>query len=284
LLLAALVAGTIADVPNPRVSREIGGYHVLAADFHVHVFPFGWSALPPWDTVIEARHQGLDVVAITPHNGHLWLARVGRWFARVTGGPIVIVGEEIGSSRYHMLAVGIVDAVSSELSAADAIDEVHRQGGVAIAAHPYEQFQPAYDAEALQKLDGSEVVRPETQHDAQAAAQLREFFARAETTAIGASDYHSAGTRVGHSRTYVFALDRTEQAVLDAIREGRTVVYDRERAYGDPALIELAAASGGLPNVVPELPAPGALRVFSKVAAALALVVVLLLNRWSKPR
>jgi hypothetical protein len=56
------------------------------------------------------------------------------------------------------------------------------------------------------------------------------------------------------------------------------------RAYGAPALIELAAASGGLPNVVPELPAPGALRVFSKVAAALALVVALLLNRWSKPR
>ena len=51
---------------------------LLGADFHVHMFPLGWSTLAPWDALIEARHQGLDVIALVPHN-IVWLAKVGRW-------------------------------------------------------------------------------------------------------------------------------------------------------------------------------------------------------------
>jgi PHP domain-containing protein len=277
VFVAALTAGTVADAPQPSAAREIGGYHVLAADFHVHSLPFSWSTLAPWDTVIEARHRGLDVVALTPHN-HVWVAKAGRWFARAFGGPIVLVGEEIASGRYHMLAVGITSTVSPRLTAARAIDEIHRQGGVAIAAHPYEPFAPAYDAAVLQTLDGSEVVRPESQHDEESAAALREFFSRAHLTAIGATDFHGVG-QIGYSRTYVFARSRTEPGVIEALREGRTVVYDRERAYGDPELIRLAAGSD-LPRAVPEVPVPGLWSVFSRVAALLVLTAAVLFNRW----
>lgn len=278
LLLAALVAGTVADVPAVNVVRTMNGYHVLATDFHVHSFPFSWSTLSPWDTVLEARHQGLDVIAMTPHN-HVWVAKAGRWFSKAIGGPIVLVGEEVASGRYHLLAVGIADPISPRLPAARAIEGVHRQGGVAIAAHPYEAFWPAYDAEAMRTLDGAEVVRPEAQDDETLAAQLRAFFGRADLTAIGASDFHGIGL-MGYSRTYVFARSRTEEGVLDAIREGRTVVYDRERAYGDPAMIKIASENGGLPRAVPELPAPGAAKLFSRVAALLALAIALLFNKW----
>ena len=117
--------------------------------------------------------------------------------------------------------------------------EVHRQGGIATAAHPYESAWPAYDAEALSKLDGAEVVRAESKHVERLAGQLREFFARADTTAIGSSDYHGLGT-VGYSRTYVFARERTERAVLDAVGEGRTVVFDGDRVEARPLLRRLS--------------------------------------------
>jgi predicted metal-dependent phosphoesterase TrpH len=277
-LLVALIAGTLADVPEPRVHREMGGYHVLATDFHVHSFPFSWSTLSAFDTVLDARHQGLDAIAITPHN-HVWVARLGRWFANAIGGPIVVVGEEVTAPGYHMLAVGIDELVSNRLSAEDAIDEIHRQGGVAIAAHPYRDFWPGLDAEAMRKLDGSEVVRPEAYLGEEPIAELVEFNQRAGATAIGATDFHGT-LPVGYSRTYVFARERSASAIVDAVRNGRTVVYDRERAYGDASLIALAQASGGLPRTPPVLPPPGLLAGFSRALAVLTLLAVVLFNRW----
>lgn len=278
LLVVSLGAGTLSDEARPSVAREWNGYHVLVSDFHVHHHPFGWAVLSPWDTVIEAGRQGLDVIAMTPHN-QVWTGKTARWFSQAIGGPMVIVGEEITTPRYHLIAVGIADAIPANLPVGRAIDEVHTQGGVAIAAHSYEVYWPTYDADALEKLDGAEVVRPESQYVDNMAVQLREFFGRAQLTAVGASDYHGLGT-VGYSRTYVFARSRTEQGVLDAIRDGRTVVYDRARAFGDPAMIAIAAEHGGLPREVPELPVPGAVRVFSRIAALLALTIALLFNRW----
>lgn len=277
-LLAALVAGTIADRPKASVARELGGYHVLSVDLHVHSFPISWSTLSAWDTVLEAQHQGLDAIVMTPHN-HVWVATLGRWFSRIIGGPLVIVGEELTSSRYHMLAIGISTAVSSRQPAARAIDEVHRQGGAAVAAHPYPQFQPAYDAEAIERLDGSEVVRPDGQNDERAALELREFFERSKhLAAIGSTDWHGLGP-LGYSRTFIFARERSEEGVIDAIRARRTVVYDRDRVYGDRDMIALASANGGLPHDVPVLPVPGGLAFFSRIAALLALTATLLFNR-----
>jgi hypothetical protein len=149
---------------------------------------------------------------VTPHN-HVWVAKVGAWFSRMIGGPMVLVGEEIASPRYHLLAVGITETIPPGQPASSAIDEIHRQGGIAIAAHTYEPFWRAYDVDALPKLDGAEVVRPESQHDETLASQLRQFFAKSTMAAVGASDYHGIGP-LGYSRTYIFARSRTEEAVL----------------------------------------------------------------------
>jgi hypothetical protein len=243
LLLTAIVAGTISDVPRRHRPLVLRGYRVLAADFHVHSFPLSWATLSPWDTVIEAQWQGLDVIAVTGHN-HVWVVKAGRWFSRLVNGPTVLAGEEIVSSHYHVLAVGIEPTVSWRQTAASAIDVVHRQGGVAIAAHPLAQFWAAYDADAMRKLDGAKVLHP---------------------TAIGDSDYHGLGP-MGLCRTYIFTPEDTEQAILSALRQRHTVVYDRGRAYGDPALIRLAAEDGTLPKLALAMPAPGYLKVYSRIA------------------
>jgi hypothetical protein len=249
----------------------LGGYRVLSADFHVHSFPLSWSTLSPWDTVIEAHRQGLDVIAMTPHN-HMWGAKVGRWYARVAGGPIVIAGEEIVSGRYHLLAIGIQRTIGWNQTAGSAIDAIHKQGGIAIAAHPAMRYWPAYDAQARGKLDGAEVVHPVAWASEEYAAQLRQFYESAHLAAFGDSDFHGLGP-IGVCRTWIFAREASEQGVLGAIRAGRTVVYDRGRVYGDPELIRLAAQDGRLPRFDSAALSTGFSVMLSRIAGIAGLLI-----------
>jgi len=238
LLVAALVFGTASDVSLPNPPFMLGGFRVLEVDFHAHAFPLSWAPLSPWNLVLEARRQHLDAIAITGHN-HVWVAKVGRWFSQLAGGPTALVGEEIVSPDYHLLAIGISDPIDWRQTAAGAIDHIHRQGGIAIAAHPGTQFWPAYDAAAVSRLDGTEVLHPMIYAAPDAYGPFQEFYRRTHAAAIGDSDYHGIGP-LGMCRTYVFASENSAPAILEAIRARRTVVWDRDgHAYGDPALISL---------------------------------------------
>src|SRR5262245_10214773 len=100
LLLLAGLAGLL--VPSQSKGPTVmGEYHVLTGDFHIHMFPLDASTLAPWDAVVEARRRGLDVIALTGHN-QTRTAKIGRWFSRLTGGPLVLVGEEIITPPYDM--------------------------------------------------------------------------------------------------------------------------------------------------------------------------------------
>jgi len=275
--LGAIGAGTIADAPVQSAARAVGDYHALAGDFHVHSFPSTWSTLSPISTVLEARHRGLDVIAMTPHES-TWAGKLGAWFTDFIGGPLVIVGEEITERRYHLIGVGLSKTIPHGAPLADAIASVHEQGGVAIIAHPYDMDWLAADAPELSALDGAEVVRGEALVDDEAAARLRRFFERGSFTAVGSSDFHGLG-QLGFARTWVFARERTAQGVIDALRDGRTVVYGKDRAYGDPALIALATQAG-LPHEVPPWPLPGVPAWLSRIGILAVLAAILAFNRW----
>ena len=243
LLAVSMAAGSLApqSQATPR-KRFAGGYQVLAGDFHVHSFPLSWSTLSPFDTVWEAERLGLDVIAMSGHN-NVVVSQVGRWFSERIGGPLVLAAEEVHAPSYHMVAVGIEHTVSWRQPAASAIDEVHRQGGIAIAAHPLSSYWPGWDSEAMRRLDAAEVVHPSIFYDDDRRRQVRQFFARRKLTAIGSSDVHYSWT-IDYARTYVFVTERSARGVLDALRQGRTVVYDRDgQAFGDPELIQLDAAA-----------------------------------------
>jgi hypothetical protein len=134
-----------------------------------------------------------------------------------------------------------------------------------------------YDADALKKLDAAEVVHPVVLTDEVYAAQMRDFLERTKLTAIGDSDYHLGPLApnlgaIGVCQTYVFARERTAKGVLDALREGHTVVYDRERAYGDPALVKLAAEDGRLPKAALAKRPTNALSLLSGILGLLGLI------------
>jgi hypothetical protein len=245
LLVIAVGGGTFSDSVPARTRTKAGAYWILAGDLHVHAFP-GDGALLPWTLRREAQHAGIDVIAVTNHN-QTFAARLARWVA-AGGDPIVIPGSEITNPGFHISAVGISQAVRWNRPASTIIEEVHAQGGVAIAAHPERRYWASWDERAVAVLDGVEVAHPGRHEDPAVARDFDAFYdrlrhARSHVAAIGSSDFH-ANPSLGQSRTYVLARDWSEAGVLDAIRAGRTVAEDSNgRLYGDPELLELVEAN-----------------------------------------
>lgn len=106
------------------------------ADLHVHTV---WSdgAQRP-DAIVRAGAGRLDVVAITDHD-EIQGALDARAFARERAdlGVDVVVGEEISTLNGHLLGFYLEELVPPGLTAAETIERIHAQGGIAVAAHPF---------------------------------------------------------------------------------------------------------------------------------------------------
>lgn len=279
LLVAGLLLGSFADEHRLRPPQRVGEHWLLTADFHVHGFP-GDGSLPPWVLRDEAARAGLHLLALTNHN-QTFSARVGASMAGggsgSSGWPLLLVGEEITSARYHLAAIGLSAAVDASLDAVRAIAEIHRQGGIAIAAHPTRDFDGWTD-EAIAALDGVEVAHPAMYTSDEERADLAAFFARAQRlnpdiAAIGSSDMHQMRT-LGLCRTLIFARTPTRDGVLEAVRTGMTVAMDAGgRLHGRPDLI------AQLPSDLPRRPSRGWLAQVAVMAVLAGILGVTILGR-----
>ena len=229
VLVAGIAAGTLTDRLPHRQTTRAREWVLLSGDFHVHAFP-GDGALAPWTLRDEAARAGLDVLAVTNHN-QVFTARLARWVASRSDGPMTLSGAEITNPRYHLIAVGIERPVNADQPAA-----------MAIAAHPTPRFTGYSDDATIAQLDGTEAAHPvERPTDAEDFAR---FFGRvhrlkATIAPIGSSDFH-VSPALGLCRTFIFSRDRSAAGVLEAIRSGRTVAMDEHGALtGDSNLLQL---------------------------------------------
>lgn len=244
-IVGGAAIGSAVDTGRVAAPATAGGYHVVAADFHVHAFP-GDGALPPWELAREASRRGLHAVVVSNHN-QTGIIEPGSVFP-VQPGVLVIPAQEVTTPRFHLIAAGIRETIDWRLPEDELVRAVHAQGGVVIAAHPVEQSWRGSDA-LLAAVDGIEVAHPLTSTLDTGRAELDAFYARArglnpDAAPIGSSDFHMVAP-LGACRTYVLAASVTPEGVLEAIRAGRTVAEDQEGArYGDPSLVALVDDAG----------------------------------------
>jgi hypothetical protein len=225
--------------PRPQMR---GGYRVLSADFHVHT-TWGDGALSPFAIARQATRRNLDVVGITEHNRVL-PAKLAQAYVALVGGPIVVSGEEVTRGNFHVIGLGLHETVSPNQPLQAILEDIHRQGGVAIAAHPTKPFWPSL-LPRRQQLDGTEVMHPIAYRAGSPGwkwQDMEQFHREAEPelAAIGSSDYHW-GSILGLCRTYVFVEgEPSEATVIAAIRARRTVTFDLEgQGHGDRDLVAL---------------------------------------------
>ena len=104
---------------------------------HVHTTASDGTASPADALDWAIEHTDLSVIAICDHNtneGALEAAEI----ARAGSLPVeVIVGQEVESSDGHILGLWTPEMISPGMDAAHTVAEIHRQGGIAVAAHPF---------------------------------------------------------------------------------------------------------------------------------------------------
>ncbi|MEQ7126027.1 CehA/McbA family metallohydrolase [Actinopolymorpha sp. B11F2] len=219
------------------VGRGAGWYR---GDCHVHSV-YSDGHLTPEQLAAEARTAGLDFIAATEHNtsaGH------AAWSGVAGDDLLVILGEEVTTDNGHWLALGIRPGqeIDWRYRVRDGVlgrhlDEVHRTGGLCVAAHPHAPYQSGTFMYPHQGLDVIEVWNglwasdlPWSADNAAALAEwgrnlAADIHSGTWRPAMGNSDTHFEN-QMGIPQTVVQADDFTTGAILAGIRAGRSWVAE----------------------------------------------------------
>ena len=209
------------------------------ADLHLHTEASDGTASVR-DVLRRATRSGLGVIAITDHDtidGALEARRLARAF-----GIAVIVGEEVSTVEGHLLALFIEEALPAGRPAAETIAAAHAQGGLCIAAHPYDWAVPSLGAAGLHRrcrgagtgewpLDAMEGLNASATWPAGIANYLgRRVARRLGLPAVAGSDAHTLAT-IG--RAYTLFPGRTTADLRHAIRHGRVTMAGQSWTIGE---------------------------------------------------
>ena len=187
-------------------------------DLHVHSF-FSKDATGSPELLIEsAMARGLSGIAITDHDtcgAHEYLKN-----HPAPAGFLVAPGVEVSTAEGHLLCLGLTLPLLKGAPAREVVDAVKAGGGIAIPAHPFDQWRAGIRPAVLDTLDleAIEVFN--------AAVTSRSYNDKALAYAkgrglkmIAASDAHHCSA-VGASTTVFEMDDLSLPALLAAIRQG----------------------------------------------------------------
>jgi hypothetical protein len=166
-----------------------------------------------------ARARGLNGVAITDHDSVGGLKEAKELSG---GGFLIVPGIEVTSRDGHILGLGVTKLVPRGLTAAETVELIRGQGGIAIAAHPFVPGRkPGLVSRA--KFDAIEVLNSRAFLISNPLA--RRFAERNRIPGVGGSDAHRKD-EIGLAYTVVDCDPSVEQ-VLKEIRMGRSSASGR---------------------------------------------------------
>jgi hypothetical protein len=216
-----------AAVPRPAPHRATGrGRAWYRGDLHLHTVHSD-GVREPGELAAAARAANLDFVVSTEHNTS---SAAAVWGAHAGPDLLVIDGEEVTTRNGHLTALGLPAGtwVDWRYRAVDGVlpgflADIHRVGGLAVAAHPYAPCLGCAWKFGYAGLDAIEVWNgPWTLDDEAAVATWDNLLvAGSWSPAVGGSDAHGRTDTVGLPQSVVYAADLDRRSVLDAIRAGR---------------------------------------------------------------
>lgn len=195
------------------------------ADLHIHTtYSDGTASVREVLAHVAARTD-LRLIAITDHDaigGALEAQRLAPEF-----GLEVIVGEEVSTADGHLLALFIASLLPPGRPAAETIAAVHAQGGLCIAAHPFDEAVPALGRTGLRAryasgewpldaLEGLNAAVMWPRRDCNRVAQL--CAEELNLPMVGGSDSHALPT-IGVG--YTLFAGASADDLYQAIRSGQ---------------------------------------------------------------
>jgi len=187
-------------------------------DLHVHTSYSRDGFCSVKEAVEAAKGAGLCGIAIADHNTTEGAAE-GKRFS--SGDFLVIPAIEVSSKHGHVIGLGVEKPVPAGLPAAETVELIKEQGGLAVAAHPF-GLSPKPCLALHAKFDAIEVFSPRRylgNHLARWYAERNRLRMVAGSDAHFADEVGLAGIRVGCGPK----LD----GVLEEIRRGEASVFGR---------------------------------------------------------
>ena len=214
---------------------------MLTVELHAHSAA-SYDGRDPVEFLLEqAAAVGLDALAVTDHDTFEASQRAADLAPEF--GLVGIPAMEVTSEAGHVLALGISEAVPAGLSFEDTLDRIHEVGGIAVVPHPFQKSRsgvaPNISAEQLATADAIEVYNSRLL-TGRANRKAKAFAERRGLPQTAGSDAHISEL-VGQAVTAVDAEVATADAIIEAIRAGRTTVEGRRT----PWHISFRQAAGG---------------------------------------
>jgi predicted metal-dependent phosphoesterase TrpH len=121
---------------------------MLRVEFHCHTIFSKDSLTLPETLLSTCRRKGLDRVIVTDHN-----TIAGALVAHAIDPQMVIVGEEIMTTRGELLAAFVTEEVPCGLSPLDAIARLRAQGAFISVSHPFDAMRSGgWELDDLQEI------------------------------------------------------------------------------------------------------------------------------------
>ncbi len=214
---------------------------MLSVELHAHS-ELSHDGRDPVELLLEqAAAVGLDALAVTDHDeidASLQAADLAEEY-----GLVGIPAMEVTSAAGHVLAFGVEQLVPDGLSYDETLEHIHDQGGIAVVPHPFQKSRhgvaPHISKAQLASADAIEVYNSRLL-TGRANRKAEQFAVDRGLPMTAGSDAHIS-EMVGQAVTKVGTDDRDVDAILDAIRAGRTTVVGRRT----PWHISFRQAAGG---------------------------------------
>ena len=237
---------------------DIDGLKTLKCDFHIHTV-FSDGDVWPTVRVKEAWQEGLDVIALTDHTSDVPSKK------NIIGGPnapyeiakpeaeelgiMLIHATEISRDKEkggHLNAIFITDAVPLlNENTAQALKEATKQGAFIIWNHP------GWDIDTCKMFKANEKFIADGNINAVEVFNEAEWYPRAlrwtkqyNIAAVATSDIHGLVKNQYHTErgvnrpmTLVFAKDKTQESLKEALFAHQTLAYFDNSLAGDNTLL-----------------------------------------------
>ena len=214
---------------------------MLSAELHCHS-SLSYDGRDPVELLLkQADAVGLDALAVTDHDEiDASLEAAER---AVEYGLVGIPGMEVSTAAGHVLALGVEERVPEGLPYGESLDRIRDLGGIAVVPHPFQESRHGVLANvskrALAEADAIEVYNSRLL-TGRANRQAERFARERDMPMTAGSDAHIS-EMVGQAVTRIGAEERSVDAILDAIREGRTTVEGKRT----PWHVSFRQAAGG---------------------------------------
>lgn len=191
----------------------------LKLDLHIHSESRGKVFINAEKLRDALQQKKLDGVAITNFSS---IAHA-LWLKEKISDFIIIVGQEIWTNDGHIVGLGLKEKIEDYQSAQETINHIHKQGGIAVAVHPYLSLGIGKHIGSL-PVDAVEVYNA-----LMGVSIVHNYLAKLTAERLNIPQLASTDTTdarfVGHSYTEVAASESS--AILATIRSGRLKLFKK---------------------------------------------------------